>query len=682
MPKPFKPVECRSPGGALQLRAVPNSYDEAEHSIVVSIGTGAEGLRWSWSEYEYYIEELDVAGCNFERVDRGVCGLFLDHTALVEKQIGRVDALSASVVGGEIQMKVLLSRQERWKDLIADIKADIIRAISVRYTQDEIEEIKSDPKKGELTRKIVRKWTPLEVSFVGIPFDSGASARNNDGGEPPTIEGRPGPERAAMSAENHGPGTTTQPVITPELEAQIQKAERARCAQLRALGKRIGVPDDDIEAVLADDTARTYEAGAAKLAELRAKATEADPPPTPPSMRSSYGASVNDHLAVGLTQALEMRFGLRHVPGDQQIKLVGAHVSLENICRRFLDVHGEQHMQLTASGVLERNLQLSSKSFEGILRRRTAEEKTQMRAAGVAPHTPTDFASAMGYVGMKYAEERYEAEPLVFDEFARQRPLSTLNATKMVRLGTVPGLTKIPDGGEVQYGKLIDAGETYQASHFGAAIALDESIILKDDIGAVQEWYEEFGSACTGLQKDQVFGLFTANDGEGATLSQDSVNWFNAAHNNVSGDAGTPSSVDRIGAVRDLVEAQLAYGSTTRFRFNEMIGLLVPTHYRTAAEKVLDLNYNGSTGAAPTSMQRLRVWADPRLGRTGDGNKPWFGVGARSGLVFGFFAGINGPRIRMVPNPKTLGIDIIADMYFACGVQTPNGIVQNPYGLS
>ena len=171
MPAATNKLQRRTvPAGTLTTRVMPESWDESTREIDLLISTGAAGKRWAWGVGEY-IEELDVAGCNLERL--AMAGpVLLDHDPCVEKTAGRVVEAYTTEEGVKVRAK--LASREEMAGIVQDIVGGVIASVSVGYSVEREEVIKEE---GQLERRIAREWTPWEVSFVAIPFDAAAGTR-------------------------------------------------------------------------------------------------------------------------------------------------------------------------------------------------------------------------------------------------------------------------------------------------------------------------------------------------------------------------------------------------------------------------------------------------------------------------------------------------------------------------
>ncbi len=622
-------LKRHTPAGVLHTRVMPQTWDDATREIELCISTGAPGKRWDWSTGREYVEELDVMGCNLERlINAG--SVLLDHDAEVENVIGRV--LEGKIENGAVIVRARLSSRPEMAGYVQDIRDGVIHSLSVGYTVETEESIKEE---GQIERRIARNWTPWEVSFVAIPFDAGASTRSA--------------AQPQQRQENTGMSQTQTPVAepvaqpAPDLKA-IRAAETDRQNKVRAAAAKFRLADSVVTEILAETD--TYEAAAAKVME---RAVTADVATAQVSThRVDMTRSGQDDQLGALTDALEFRAGLIREPTQRMRELV-RETSISGLGRQFLEARG-----ISTQGLSKREL------FQASLTHR----------AGVAPHTVSDFPNALEFLGKKTLMQAYNAEPKLFDEFATRQDFNSLREEKLVATGAFPSMVATPEGGSIVYGTVSDRGETYSCAKYTAGVRLTEEIFINDDIGAVMRTLAGMGETAVANEKQIVFNLFLNNP-----AMSDGNDVFSSAHNNV-GSAGA-ISITTIGELRNLIRSQLKEGSTTQRVYAEPRFLLVPSDYETLAEQIISPNLIGSTAAAPASIQKFKILAEPRLNETG--NSPWYLLAANCGIYYGYLQEQPGPRMRQVLDQLDLSMTLVVDEFFGATVADWRGMAKNPY---
>jgi len=155
----------------------PTTFDASSNTIRVVFSAGADVARRDLGGE--YIERLSLAP---EAVDlsllRGAPVLNNhDRYSGVEAILGVVE--DAHVDGQRGEAVIRFGNRPEIAGIIADIRAGIIRNVSVGYSVEEWRETREN---GKRVKTAVR-WTPREISFVPIGADSKATIRTYGGGE-------------------------------------------------------------------------------------------------------------------------------------------------------------------------------------------------------------------------------------------------------------------------------------------------------------------------------------------------------------------------------------------------------------------------------------------------------------------------------------------------------------------
>lgn len=161
----------------IEIRAA--SYREEDNSIEVIWTTGAKVRRYSWRDGAYYDEELVVTpqSVRLGRLNNGAPFLDTHDDWSLASVIGSVIPGTAEVGGGKGMARVQLSVAPEHAGIVANIKAGVIRNISVGYRYYEVEKIEGE--EGSVAVWRVTDWEPLELSAVPVPADAGSTIRSD-----------------------------------------------------------------------------------------------------------------------------------------------------------------------------------------------------------------------------------------------------------------------------------------------------------------------------------------------------------------------------------------------------------------------------------------------------------------------------------------------------------------------
>lgn len=168
----------------VEIRAA--SFEEADNSIELIWTTGAKVRRYDYRTGTWYDEELVVASSavRLDRLNGGAPFLDTHDDWSLRSVIGSVLPGSAKLKGGLGTARVQLSVAPEHEGIVANIKAGVIRNISVGYRNHKIE--KTEPDEGGVALWRVVDWEPLEISAVPVPADAGSVIRSAPTGKDAT----------------------------------------------------------------------------------------------------------------------------------------------------------------------------------------------------------------------------------------------------------------------------------------------------------------------------------------------------------------------------------------------------------------------------------------------------------------------------------------------------------------
>lgn len=165
----------------VELRAA--SFDPGDNTIEVIWTTGAVVRRYDYRTSSYYDEELVVTekAVRLGRLNGGAPFLNTHDDWTLGSVLGAVVPGSAQITRGIGTARVQLSVADEHAGIIANIKAAVIRNISVGYRNHKIE--KTEPGDDGVSLWRVVDWEPLEISAVPVPADAGSLIRKEPTGK-------------------------------------------------------------------------------------------------------------------------------------------------------------------------------------------------------------------------------------------------------------------------------------------------------------------------------------------------------------------------------------------------------------------------------------------------------------------------------------------------------------------
>lgn len=155
-------------GSCNTQRAVDTALIDEEKKIIpfILVSNDNAGERYDWWEDEVFIEELDVTGAKFERLNT----FFTDHNKRVDNAIGRVE--DTIVEDGQIKATVHFGSDVRSLEIFQKFADGILTDVSIGYR---VNDVVVTTKKDEPDHVLITDFDIMELSAVWRGFDAGAS---------------------------------------------------------------------------------------------------------------------------------------------------------------------------------------------------------------------------------------------------------------------------------------------------------------------------------------------------------------------------------------------------------------------------------------------------------------------------------------------------------------------------
>ena len=157
---------CRN--GQCKLRVSSDGDDANSPLTFVLISSDNDGLRRDWYTGEKYIERLDISGATYDNLRT----FFKDHDASVDTAIGKVQ--NVRIEGDELVGEVIFGTGADEQSVRRKYVEGVLTDVSVRYV---IKEHTIEEREGKPDLVTINKFDIVELSAVGIGFDSGAKKR-------------------------------------------------------------------------------------------------------------------------------------------------------------------------------------------------------------------------------------------------------------------------------------------------------------------------------------------------------------------------------------------------------------------------------------------------------------------------------------------------------------------------
>jgi len=201
--------------------------DEENRTVQLSFSSDMPVERW------FGMEVLDHSpeSVNLERLNDGA-PLLMDHNT--SDQIGRVE--SAMVDGKRGNAVVRFSKSARGSEIFNDVIDGIRQSISVGYRINEME-LDSERSTEDEEYYVAKRWSPFEISIVGVPADNSVGiSRAAEGENLTTITNF---VEKQMSEEVKTDPVVSAPAIdTQEVARKAVEADRQRSAEIDAIAQK------------------------------------------------------------------------------------------------------------------------------------------------------------------------------------------------------------------------------------------------------------------------------------------------------------------------------------------------------------------------------------------------------------------------------------------------------------
>lgn len=587
---------------------IPASVNASARTVRATISTGAE--VWRRDVFGPYIEALDLNGVDVA----GVAGspvLDAHRQGSVGDVIGVVQNAGRDGLGIWADIRFSERADALWQDVVAGI----LRGVSIGYSVDDWKD--SQDAKGN-RRRVAARWSIVEVSFVPVPADPGATVRGKE----------------TIMTDT----TTATPAVTPAPEVQARAAVNA---QIRSIGRTLSLGQDWIDSHI--DAGTTVDQF--RIAALDEAARRSDEAPIR-SVRSgiTVGRDFTDPQvrASIMGEALYTRINPAHKPSEAARPFM--HLRISDMARECLRYRGQQVAGLSDATLIT-------------------------RAFGM--HTTSDFPMLLGDTVGRVLRSAYDAVPSALKALGRETSASDFRQRYSLMLGEFPTLKKVAEGGEIQSGTMAEARESYKIDTYATMITLSRQLLVNDDLGAFADLGGRAGVAARSFEAQFLVDLLQQNTGNGPNMS-DGKALFHADHGNKAG-AGATLSDATLSAARLALRKQEGLSGqiiavTPRY-------VLVPAELETKAETVLAAITPAKTEDVNPFSTLVPV-VEPLLSSA----TRWYMAADRifDGLEYAYLDGVAGPQIETKPDFDTFSVSMRVWLDFGAGFNDWRGWYMNP----
>jgi len=478
----------------------PQTLDEDARTVDAVMTTEAPAKVVDWDRWEIVDEILILDGAQYAKQ----LPLLNSHDRSgVEQVLGSVREIRRD--GEGLVGTVHFSSVPEADSALTKVREGHLTDFSIGYTVQEsvwVPEGQSYTLNGKAYEgpvKLSTKFEIKELSICPIGADKLAKARaaaNLNPKEEPIME--PKDEgRSPVATPTPAPAVPT--VDEGKIRADVESAERARAAELMAMGRKFDCMDLAVKAV-ADGTTV-----------------------------SAFNGVVLDHMAAKQSAPAPL-FRIEAGEVDQDKFRAAAVEGLQ-----FRALKGGKANEFT--GMTLREL-----ARECLIRAGVRAGYDPMAMIGRA-FTSSDFPYILENTAHKSVAEGYEGANETWREWCGVGIATDFKTHSIVRPSGTSGLVQIVEGGEYKHGQMDEAREQYALGTYGALFAISRQAIINDDMGVFTDLPMDMGEASAALVGDVAYAVLTANAamGDGTALFDTSV------HKNLASSGGA-ISVSTVGA--------------------------------------------------------------------------------------------------------------------------------------
>lgn len=602
----------------LELRAA-----DAERRTVTAVLSTEEPVdRYGEAE----VLEHSERAVDLTRATGGLPLLWNHDTA---SPIGVVDdvKLDGSKLRGTLRFGMSARAAEVW----ADVKAGILRSMSIGYRIHETKQITGGYK--------ATRWSVFEASIVGVPADHMAGI--------------------GRSLEKTSMTTPTDPIDIREFQVR----EKERRTNIRgAFDMFLATTHDEArraeletvrDACLDDPKVDEAAANARLLSILgRGIAPIATAPPVQRQAPSFAGPGGYAEYPFGRDSGIRFEHGRtsaeKYAHGLTAAMCVRAGVETDANVIREVNASGLRGMSLLAMG--REYLRQQGVDVARVNDRQVADAMLRgasfLRGGPIISHGTSDFSGLMLDASNKAMLIGFNEAPETWRPWVRKMNANDFKPTNAIGMSNFGDLDIVPEHAEYEYGTFSDVKESGTLRTYGKLFSISRQAIINDDLQAFTEVPRLMGRAASRMVGDECYAILTTNP----QLAQDSTAVFHTDHGNIytTTGAGAPSVTTLDTMMAGMATRTDPSGATLNINGRY---LLVPKALENTARVLVAATYDpaGTAGTLKPNPYsgRVDVVADPRLDTFNAAG--WFLAGDPNlfpGVVVLFLDGNEAPYIE------------------------------------
>jgi len=571
---------------------VAQSQTSSDSLTFVMVSENNEGMRYDWriSDSEF-IERLDINGADMS----GLNTFFKNHSRGVDDAIGRIE--NTRMEGTSLLCDVVFD--ESGLDIKRKYENGTLTDVSIGY---KINKYTVEERQGEPDIVTITDFSIVELSAVGIGFDSGAKHQGRD------------------AKFNTG-------------EDEMPKELLERLAKLEKISQRSEEQEKELAQVRAQiDTEK-------ELQTLRAEKMEAERKAEILSIATAYGASAETRAKFEEKgTAAEFMKAILDERASQQ----------ETFYARAKDdsTRDEMMRAITDAVALKAGVQIEKPHADANMFRGASMVDIAKKVCGLRGYdkneiasramVTADFPMLLVNAGNRVLEQGYATQTSSFEQWVRQVDVPDFKTNTDITLGTSGRLSKLNEAGEIKEKQLTEAGEDWKIESFANEFVLTRQMIVNDDLGAFNNLLSEFGQMAKRTANGIVYDLLQAKGDYAGYKMKDGLAIFASGHNNLD-SSGAVISEASLTAARTAMMRQTSQGGKDALNIVPEFLIVAPEQEITARKLIASastLETSKNEGVINPFANSMKVVVDSELA-----GGAWYLAGSTRTIKAGYLSG-------------------------------------------
>lgn len=506
--------------GMTQTRAAQISRQKGDDGTLtfVMVSDKNDGERFDWGSGQYYIERLDIDGAKTETLNT----FFKNHDRGVDDAIGSVK----NVRKQDNQLLADVSFDDDGLSIKRKYENGTLTDVSIGYR---INKYEVEEREAELDLVTITDFDIIELSAVGIGFDSGAKHTGRE------------------SILNIG-------------EDEMLKELMARLAELEKVSKRTDDQNAELDKVRKDiEVAKEVE-----LNQLRAKNVELTRSAEIAAIVAKYEPSVE--LRAKFEKEGTVDEFTRAILDEKAKSQPQFHATVKDESTRESMIAAMTDAMALNAGVIVKDAHKDAGMFRGAslvdIARQVCDirefDKTKIAERAMVS---ADFPLILANVGNKVLSQGYDEEMATYGLWVKEVDVNDFKTNSDVTLGTSGRLSKLNEAGEITEKQLTESGESWKIESYANEFAITRQMIVNDDLGAFNGLLAEFGKMAKRTANGIVYDLLQAKGDYASYLMKDGIAIFNTAtHKNLASTGAALSASTLEAAITAMKRQTTAAG--------------------------------------------------------------------------------------------------------------------------